>query len=364
MDQSKGKIGLVSIIMVMMLFNGMVSHVIANPLILDASGRDSWITVILTAVVYLPWCALIVYIMKKSGQQQLQTWLSNQTKPWIAWLILAPICLELFFIGGMTVIQTEIWTITNYLPATPPYVLIIALLFVCYYSAKHGIQTIAICAGILLPTVVMLGFFVSIANTSEKDWRLLQPFLEHGWKPAMNGMIYCGGALVEIIMMLILQHRLKSQMRVWQMILLGAILAFITLGPLIGAITEFGPQEAAKQMVSPYEQWRLVKIGSYMEHLDFLSVYQWLAGATVRISLAQFMLADLFSFKNASKRSRFILLISLCYLAFSLIVTKFTTFYLWMYKIYFPVFLTTSMIITIVLTVLAWMSKAEKEGTV
>ncbi|NOU65014.1 GerAB/ArcD/ProY family transporter [Paenibacillus sp. LMG 31461] len=364
MDKTTGKIGMVSIIMVMMLFNGLTSHVIANPLVLDASGRDAWISVLMTSVLYIPWCALLVYIMKRTGQQKLRTWLSNQTNPLIAWLILTPICLELFMIGGMTVIHTEIWTVTNYLPTTPPFVLIIALLLVSYYSAKHGIQTIAINAGILLPVVVFLGYFVSIANTSEKDFALLKPFLEFGWKPALDGMVYSGGALVEIMIMLMLQHRLKTKIRYWQMILLGIILVYITLGPLIGAITEFGPKEAAKQMVSPYEQWRLVKIGAYFEHVDFLSVFQWLSGATVRISLSQFILADLFAFNKAKSRNRFILILTLSYLAFSWIVTKYMPFYLWMYKIYFPVFLITSLIITIVLAVIAWMAKTNKEGTI
>ncbi|NOV01882.1 GerAB/ArcD/ProY family transporter [Paenibacillus sp. LMG 31457] len=358
MDGTQGKIGIVSIIMVMMLFNGLTSHVIVNPLVLDASGRDAWISVLMTAVLYIPWCALLVYIMKKSGQQELRTWLSNQTSPLIAWVIIAPICVELFLIGGMTVIQTEIWTFTNYLPATPQFILIIVLVSVCFYAAYTGIRTIAIGAGILLPTVVCLGYFVSIANTSEKDFALLKPILEHGWQPALNGMVYTGGALVEIILMLLFQHRFKSKMRAWQMMLLGMILVYITLGPLIGAITEFGPHEAAKQMVSPYEQWRLVKIGSYIEHVDFLSVYQWLAGATVRISLALFLLAELIPFK----RGWTILILTLGLAIFSIIVNSQNTFYLWIYQIYFPVSLIFTLCITIVLAVIAWMAKPTKEG--
>ena len=48
-----------------------------------------------------------------------------------------------------------------------------------------------------------------------------------------------------------------------------AILVGLTLGPLIGAITEFGPNEATKQRYPAYEEWGLVTIGRYIEHLDF-----------------------------------------------------------------------------------------------
>ncbi|MEW9701441.1 endospore germination permease [Paenibacillus sp. SI8] len=362
MDETKGKISMLQIIMVMMLFNGLTSHVIVNPLILDASGRDAWISVLITAVLYMPWCALLFYIMKKSGQQKLHTWLANQTSPIVAWLILVPICLELYLIGGMTVVHTAIWTVTNYLPATPQYVLIITLVIICYYSARKGLHTITIGAGILLPAVVCLGFFASISNMPEKDYALLKPFLESGWKPALNGIVYAGGAFVEITLMLLMQHRLKSKVRVWQMMLLGMILVYITLGPLIGAITEFGPKEAAKQMVSPYEQWRLVKIGSYIEHVDFLSVFQWLSGATIRISLAQFLLAELLPFKEVKWRGRFVLMITLSYIVLAIIFTDQNTFYLWMYKVYFPVSLITTLILTGVLAVIAFFAKPAKEG--
>lgn len=359
---SIGKISFTQAFMVMMLFNGLTSHVIANPLLLDASGRDAWISVLLTSAFYIPWCGLLVYIMRKSGRQKLQDWLAKQTHPFVAWLLLVPICIQLYMIGSMTVIHTTIWTVTNYLPATPQYVLIIALVLVCHYLAKHGLRTIAIGAGILLPTVVILGYFVAIANTPEKDFALMRPFLENGWNPAFRGMVYAGGAFVEIALLLLLQHRLKSKVRVWQMMLLGAALVYITLGPLIGAITEFGPKEAAKQMVSPYEQWRLVKLGNYIEHVDFLSVYQWLAGATVRISLAQYLLVDLLPLRKPKPRKWTVAAISLSYVVLSIWVSDQNTFYLWMYQLYFPVSLFVTLFVTLAWAVIAWFSKPPGEG--
>lgn len=367
MEQSNGnsigKISFIQVFMVMMLFNGLTSHVIVNPMLLDASGRDAWITVLLTGVLYVPWCALLVYIMNKSGRQKLQTWLTRQTNAFVAWLLLIPVCIQLYLIGIMTILHTTIWTVSNYLPATPQFVLIIALVVVCHVSAKYGLGTIAIGAGLLLPAVVCLGYFVAIANTSEKDWSLLRPMLENGWKPVVDGSVYAGGAFVEIFLLLLLQHRLKKKVRAWQVMLLGLVLVYITLGPIVGAITEFGPKEAAKQMVSPYEQWRLVKLGNYIEHVDFLSVFQWLAGASVRISLAQFLLADLLPLRTPKSRSRFIMIITLSFLAMAILISQYNTFYLEMFEYYFPISLIVTLIITTSWTVLALFAKPAKEGT-
>ena len=63
------------------------------------------------------------------------------------------------------------------------------------------------------------------------------------------------------------------------------ILMGLTMGPTIGAITEFGPIEAAKQRYPAYEEWGLGSIGRFIEHFDFLSIYQWLTGAFIRVGL-------------------------------------------------------------------------------
>lgn len=87
-------------------------------------------------------------------------------------------------------------------------------------------------------------------------------------------------------------------------------------------------------MVSPYEQWRLVKLGNYIEHVDFLSVFQWLAGASIRISLSQFLLTDLFPFQKTKHRHWFIACISVSYIAMTIVGTYLITFYLGVYESY------------------------------
>lgn len=45
---------LLQISMVLILSTGMMNHVLVIPLLLDASGRDSWISTIVTFVVLIP----------------------------------------------------------------------------------------------------------------------------------------------------------------------------------------------------------------------------------------------------------------------------------------------------------------------
>ena len=85
--------------------------------------------------------------------------------------------------------------------------------------------------------------------------------------------------------------------------MLGLVLIGLTLGPLLGSIAIFGPEEAANQRYPAYEEWRLLKIGMYIQHVDFFSIYQWLSGGFIRISFGLYIIGQLFSFKNEKKRN-------------------------------------------------------------
>lgn len=362
--QSAGKISYIQLVMIMLLVNGLMSHVIINPMLLEASGRDAWLAVLAAAVVFLPWCALLAWCMRRSGQQKLQPWLARRTGSLLSWLLALPLILQLYLIGGTTVLHTSGWTLTNYLPGTPAFVLALCLCVVCLYYACSGLSAIAISAGIMLPVVVALGYFVSLANNDLKDLELLLPVLEHGWAPIWHGMLYAGGGFSELIILLTLQHRLKKPIRSWQLIVLGALLVYIGLGPVIGAITEFGPIEAAKQMESPYEQWRLVKLGNDLEHVDFLSVFQWLAGAVIRISLSILLLAELLP--GAAKGRGRILVVSvvtLSYALFACIPMEAYTFYLYMYRYYVPYTLAAALTLTVVYVLLCLLPDKSEVST-
>lgn len=323
--------------MIFMLANGLISHVIVNPLLLDASGRDAWITVLVSGALFIPWCILLAIAMRRSGHTKLQPWLAGKTHPAIAWLLVSPALICLYMIGAMTVTYTTSWTISNYLPATPPLALALVLVSISALCAVWGIRIIAITAGILLPVVIGLGYFVSISNMPQKDFRLLKPFLEHGLDKVWDGLIYAGGGYIEFAFLMLMQHHMHAKVKPWQVVLLAVAMIYISLGPIIGAITEFGPAEASKQMASPYEQWRLVKLGSYVEHVDFFSIYQWQSGAVIRAGLAIFLIVDMLPIARPRTRVITIFSIAASYIVLATMPINDYSYYLFLYHYYFPI---------------------------
>jgi len=362
MSATLGKLNFFQTCMILMLAIGLSSHVIVNPMVLESSGRDAWIAILLTALIYVPWCVMLVIFMKRSNKQKLQPWLASRTNRFVSWLIIVPLWLQIYAIGCSTLIYTVTWSTTYYLPDTPKFFMVATLGVVSFFYARSGLRAIAYSAGILLPIVVVLGYFVSFANMPQKDYSLLKPMLEHGWQPAVNGILYAGGGFIELIMIIVVQHKLRARPKLWQVLILACILVYITIGPIIGAITEFGYAEAAKQFESPYEQWRLVKLGNDIEHVDFLSLFQWLAGAVIRISFALFLIAELMPIPKSQTRNIITLIIALSFIIIALVPIERYTFYMWMSNYYFPVSLAVGLTVSVLCFVISLLPQSAKEG--
>ena len=196
------------------------------------------------------------------------------------------------------------------MPVTPPIFEIILFTGLCFFLASTNIQTIAIVNTFVLSAVILFGFFVAITNIQFKNYSLLQPILEHGWSPVFAGIIYPLSGLIELIVFLCLQQKVHGKIKFKVFVINTIILTWLILGPLIGSITEFGPIEASRQKYPAFEQWGLVTLGRFIEHLDFLSIYQWLTGAFIRVSFFLFLSLEVLSLKNKRNKTKLLIVYS------------------------------------------------------
>ncbi|MFD0677920.1 MULTISPECIES: GerAB/ArcD/ProY family transporter [unclassified Paenibacillus] len=281
---------------ILMLSIGMMNHVIVIPVLMEVSGRDAWISVLAATIVFVPIFFLIAYIIQKTtGDRNLSIieWLREKYGKWVAGCIALVLTLTLFTSALFTGKDFKIWTNSSYLPQTPPSVIAIILVGVAYYISLQGIRAIAYSSAILLPLVIIFGEFVMVSNYPHKDYMMLFPLFEYGKSQAMNGILFVGTGLIEVMYLIFLQQHIKAKIKKRHVVILGLIMAGLTIGPVMGSIAAFGPVEAQIQRYPAFEEWRLVKIGNYIEHVDFLSIYQWVCGAFIRISLALNMIGEL-----------------------------------------------------------------------
>ncbi|WP_274365518.1 GerAB/ArcD/ProY family transporter [Paenibacillus thermotolerans] len=298
---NNSSISFVQLVMIMMLSTGLMNHVIIIPILVDTAKRDAWISVLAAGGLAFVWIGLLYLAIAKMVKQHVFQWITRTYHP-VAGHILAIIaCIYMLVLCGITTRDTVTWIRLTFSPQTPNVIIAIILVIVCAANAYMGLRSLANTAGILLPFVVLLGFFVMLANVPHKNYTLLRPFLEHGMQPVWDGAVYAGAGFVEVIMILFVYHRIRSKISFASLMLLMFILIGLTLGPLMGAIIEFGPDQAAKLRYPAYEEWRLVIIGQYIEHVDFFSIYQWFCGAFLRISLTMYLILEIFRWNGKFK---------------------------------------------------------------
>lgn len=281
----KAQINIFQLYLLIMGASGLTNHVVIIPILLDVSGRDAWLAALAASIPMFIWLWMLHYVIRSTSGDDLLVWMNRNKGRWLSLSARALLLTYIYVNIVITIRDTVDWTLTSYLPQTPSFVLIFSLVLLCTYAAAMGLQTVAIAAGLVMPLVIALGYFVAMANVQHKDYSLLFPVLEHGVSPVLNGIIYVGSGSCELIVLLLLQDKLKKPMKLWVVLLLGLIMTMLTFGPTSGSIAQFGPLEAANQRFPAFEQWKIVKLGRFIEHTDFLSIYQWLAGAFVRMSL-------------------------------------------------------------------------------
>lgn len=320
---NSNKLGIWSVSMMLLLSIGLANHVFVLPALLKAAGRDAWLCVFPAVLVVLPWVAFIIHgIMIRTGQAQLREWLKHKLPPAAVWVLLLPVILLLYVHGFQTYMDTIAWTSKTYLPRTPIFVLALLLMLLVIFAVWSGFRTVVLMSCLLLPPVVLLGDFVMSANMPDKNYALLLPLVENGYNSLFSGSLYAAGGLIELSFIVFIQHYFAVKITKWQLMLLIVLLAMLTLGPTVGAITEFGPLEAAKLNYPAFAQWRLVTIGRYIEHVDFFAIFQWISGAFVRISLSLIIVQELLPARKSSKKLIILLLISVSYIAGTILLSN------------------------------------------
>ncbi|BBI33714.1 endospore germination permease [Cohnella abietis] len=303
----------INVVQTMMLFTlaiGITNHVIIVPLILNAAHRDSWISAFMAIPPLIIWTIIVFFVMRLTNQKSLYDWFKAHYNPLIAWLVIVPIIVFLIFILFVTVRDTSSWTKVSYLPKTPYPITVSLFVLTSFFAAMAGLRTITIAAGLLLPAVILFGFFVMSVNFQFKDYSYLTPIFTNGYKPIFHGTVYALGGFVEFVLLLAMQQHLSKKFRLSSILFLTLAVTGLIFGPIMASIAIFGPFEAADQRYPAFEQWRMVLLGKFISHLDFLSIYQWLAGSLTRISLSLFLLFDLL--KMTRSRSKGIWMFLTC----------------------------------------------------
>jgi hypothetical protein len=134
---------------------------------------------------------------------------------------------------------------------------------------------------------------VSIMTMGNKDYGMLFPVFTEGMDPSIRGGALVFGGSMDLLVLLLLQHKADKPLNYGTVFVLLTILAGLIMGPTVGSTAAFGPSQAGNMRFPAFEQWRLVMIGNQISHVDFLAAFQLMAGSMTRTALVIHLLATL-----------------------------------------------------------------------
>ncbi len=295
----------VQLIFVLILYIGISNHVLILPHLLATGRRDAWLCVLIAYVFLLFWGMILYLIMKKNQQRLcLYDWIKTRAGTVLSRFFISILTAYVFAISAISFYDLIQSVHIYFLPRTPSFIVMLPFLMISVWSAYHGLKSIVYVSAVLLPIVWALGIFVALFTLPEKDYSYLFPVLVNGYPPIIKGTTIVLGGSADLLVLLLLQHHLKKSFSFMNLFFLITILAGLIIGPTMGSLASFGPAVAADMRFPAFEQWRLVTLGEYISHVDFLAMFQFLSGEIIRISLGLFLLSDMVKSQMQSSKKK------------------------------------------------------------
>ncbi|WP_129691174.1 GerAB/ArcD/ProY family transporter [Gottfriedia acidiceleris] len=306
----------ISAALILVLFSSiLMHHFILIPILLDIAGRDSWISVVIAFPVLIIWLCILYYIMIKTEQKSI-TLLIKQRYGNIAYFIIVIPLLAFLLINTYFALKNiSSWITIIYLPKTPIIVIEVCLLIICTYCAHAGITSIAVISVFLFPFVLLFELFLDGANIQFMHINWMKPMLQNGWNSIFKGSFFIAGGYIELLFLLLVQHHIKKRVKFRQLFFLGFLILLSSLFPLFYSISLFGPQLSEKMRYPVFEQWRLLGIGQFIQHVDFISVYQFMSVSFIRIALTLYLCIDILNIRSKRTQKKFLWSLSFALLA-------------------------------------------------
>ncbi len=282
------KISTAQALMILITSITATGHLLFIPVILNHSGRDSWISVLLSffALIY------IIYIITSlSLRYQDQTIVEYSEvilgKP--LGKIFSVFFIFYFFHDATLAIRGfgEFYT-TAITPDTPILVYFTLMIALAVYTVRQGLEVLVRTNQISLVILIIIGIMASMMTLPEKDYRNLLPILEFGMQPVLLGAISLTSLFSTFViagMIFPYIYDRKSLKR--YSLLTSVILIILFLGPITAPVAVYGGERGVGFLFPSFQLLRDLSIGD-LQRLDLLGIMLWSIGSFAKIALHLF----------------------------------------------------------------------------
>lgn len=255
-----------------------------------ASGRDAWITTLLSTTIGLLPVLMFLLLMRLHPGMTLVEWFPKTFGRWIgipmAWIY--PI---MFFFGAAHSLgDIKDMLITTILPGTPEWAILTLFVGVIAYMLSSGVETIGRLTEMILPILMLLflGEIILILCSNVTDFHRLTPFVGEGWGRIMdivipNGVTQTFGESIALTMIWPLADKPRKVLRMvmFATIISGAIIVIFD----VIAIAVFGEMGFMMRVYPLYSLTKMISVADFFENLDALGILYFISTAFFKTAL-------------------------------------------------------------------------------
>jgi len=307
------------LIILMVIMNSEINRSI----LLNNTGVNTWITLIIAYVVGLIPLSIFLYIGNNCNELTL-TEKNKQLFKGFGIVINIIIFIIFLLIGIILLYNISQFIGSQFLYRTPLVVISISLMLIILYNASKGIETILRVGLILLVLNIVLLLVSTISLTEYFNIDNLKPFLkEETSKIPLTILKTCINVTLPFLVLLVvpkqkLDHPDKYNKTIISAYLIGAIISVIVVVMSLGVL---GINLERTFEYPEYIFLKKVKLFGFLERVENIVASQWIIGNFMYISIIIYYLADMIT-KKKKTRNYIIYLIGIVILTVSLMVFK------------------------------------------
>ncbi len=331
-----------------------MGHMFLIPPIVEGSGRDSWIAILLT-VPFAVFFGFALHRLHKLFPDKRYIQILEFTFGRLPGKVIGLAVIGYFlFLALITLYGTVNFIQTVFLPEAPWWALQITFYPLVIYAASKGVEVLARSSVILFVIIIVTGESIALTTHQMKDYNLLLPVLSHGSEPILYGMALTAALYGEFVILLMMGME-KATERSKSLFFINTVTVFLIawmfLGTVTSSISIFGIHQVTNLEYPAQSIVRLVEFG-FIERFDIYGILTMISGGIIRMGLLHWAAGKGITQVIGIKKqwmihgALFVLLFSLPYA-----IESYRVFVeLFLFKLY-PI----SAIISVGLTLLAWL---------
>ncbi|WP_286724828.1 endospore germination permease [Pelotomaculum sp. PtaB.Bin117] len=249
--------------------------------------QDGWISLLLAVFAALLIAWLVVNLSLRFPGQTIFQFAEVILGRWPGKVVAFLYIWWLIHMNAEILRQFGSFMVSAFMPETPIIVFEILVTVIAAYAVRNGLEVFTRVNEILLPIILAMVFIVNILLVPELNLkRLLPVYIDNGAVPIIKGAIMPSVWFGEIVVMAVLIPYLNKAKEAYRVaasatLITGSILIF----SYVNSMALYGPEAADGWIFPSLNKVRIVNIANFLERLEALIMFVWVAGGMVKISI-------------------------------------------------------------------------------